>query len=216
MRGGNPSLDPIQQLQQRVDDAHSQIKTSAPQAVENIKTMPSVGNFNNGINNFTQHIRDINNGMVNLGPDVANSTYEDRDNMMKSLNDAVALANQGNYPDAVKSVDLTKTHMANAINSASTHMTGRKQLSDAGLGDHAVALTDKMKKNVSHYQGRVNNLFSRFRGNVTAGGGYTRKRKSKDPNYHNRRYEISSSHSKYNKYHNRLLKHHINRHSKRK
>lgn len=208
MRGGNPSLEPIQQLQQRAHDAHTQIKTSAPQAIENVKTMPSVGDFNNGINNFAQHTADINNAMLNLGPDVANSTYEDRDNMMKSVNDAVAFANQGNYSDSVKSVDKTKTHMANAIKNASTHMTGLKQISEAGFGDHAVAMTDKM-------QGQVNTFFSRFRGNTT-GGGYTRKRKSKDPNYNKRRYEITLTHRKYNKYKNRLLRHNTVRRTKRK
>lgn len=215
MRGGeNPSLDPIQQIQQRADEAHSQIKASASQAIQHVKTMPSVGDFNNGINNLAQHATNMNNSMVNLGSDVANATYENRDKMMKSVNEGVAHVNQGNYADAVKSVDETKTHMTNTINDATKHMTSQIPLSSAGLGDHASAITQKMQDGVSHYQGQMNNLFSRFR--PPTGGGYTRKRKTKTPAYNKRRYQISSSHTKYSKYHNRLLKHKTKRRSNSK
>lgn len=206
MRGGeNPSLSTIQQFQQRANDAHAQIKTAASQAIEHVKTTPSVGDFNNGINKLAEHATNINNSMVNLGSDVANATYERRNNMMKSVNEGVARVNQGNYADAVKSVDEAKTHMTNAINDAATHMNNQKSLVSADLGDHATAITDKMQKNVSHYQGQVKNLFSRF-SRPNTGGGYTRKRKPKDLYYGKRKYQIHSTHNKYSKYHNRMLK----------
>lgn len=215
MRGGeNPTLDPIQQIQQQADEAHDQVKASASNAIENAKTMASVGDFNDGINKLSQHATIMNNSIVNLGSDVATASYENRDKMMKSLNDSVGHANQGNYAEAVKSVNETKTHMANSVNDATKHMTSQKTLSTAGLGDHASAITQKMQDGVSHYQGQVKKLFSGIR--PASGGGYTRKYKSKDPNYRKMRYQIISSHNKYSKYHNRLLKHNATRRSKNK
>lgn len=208
MRGGEiQSFDPIRKLQERAEDAHAQIKASASQASQHVKTMPSVDDFNNGINNFAQHATNMNNSMANLGPDIANATRENRDNMMNSVKEGIAHTNQGNYVDAVKSVDQAKSHMTNSINDAASHITNKKPLSSADLGDHASAITDKMQKSVSQLQGQAKNLFSRFSNPTNTGGGYTRKRKQKDTNYNKRRYEISSSHRKYSKYHNRLLKH---------
>jgi len=221
MHGGAP--DVFNDIKQRAYDAHAELKKNASDAVQHIKTKAASEEFYNNVNALQKHANNMSDSITNLGSDAANAANTARENMMNSANKSIEHLNAGQILDATKAADETTKHMNKAIDDVSSQIAGQQTVAAAGIGDHAAAMTNKLKDTGNKYRSRVTNLFSR---NISApapesapaaGGGKRRKtKKAAYPDYIQRRHAIISSNHKYSKYHNRLLKHKTKRNKKSK
>lgn len=189
MRGGNPAF---LEFKKKAEEAHAQIKEAVPEADKHAKTAAAVNEVVNGTNNMMNTVQ-------RLHEDISQSTTsnEAKDHsrqMMNAAQQAQQHVTSGNFMNALKSATEAKNSMNNAVDSVQAHAIGQKPLSEAKVGDHFSALKEKVTNSVNSVS-----LFS--------GGANTRKvKKSKDPNYRQRKHQVLSSTYKYSNYFNRLKK----------